>query len=72
MPGMNNSIRSHRRTARDDRIGCEIADRLERAGRALRTARINLRSGDPDGAADRAYFAAFHAASAVFLREGLY
>lgn len=46
------------------------AEQLRRADRALATARIDLESGDADGAASRAYYAAFHAATALFLQEG--
>lgn len=33
--------------------------------RALRTARVNLEDGDPDGAVNRCYYAAFYLASAA-------
>ena len=42
---------------------------LDRAAEALRMARFGLEVS-PDGAANRAYYAAFHAASALFAAEG--
>ena len=41
----------------------------ERAGKALNSARLILES-DPDSSASRAYYAAFHAVTAVFALEG--
>ena len=41
----------------------------ERAGRTLESARVLLES-DPDSAASRAYYAAFHAVTALFALRG--
>lgn len=49
----------------------EIAANLERAESSLDSAKILLSAGHPDEAASRAYYAAFYAATAVLLREGL-
>lgn len=43
---------------------------MRRAARLLDTAALELKHGDPDSAASRAYYAAFHAVSALFLLEG--
>ena len=42
----------------------------ERALRCWTTARELLRSNDPDSVADRAFYAVFHAVTALFLLEG--
>jgi uncharacterized protein (UPF0332 family) len=47
----------------------EVLDEWSRAERALRTAQA-LVSEDPDAAASRAYYAAFHAVSALLAFEG--
>ena len=44
---------------------------LEKAKEKLRVAEQLLRSGDYDDAVSRAYYAAFHAAQAALLTEGL-
>ena len=49
----------------------EIAANLDRAESSLDSARVLLSAGHPDEAASRAYYAAFYAATAVLLREGL-
>lgn len=46
----------------------EARDWLERSRTALRSAELLLRT-DPDGAASRAYYAAFYAISALFAAE---
>ena len=47
-----------------------VQDKWERAKESLRSAKILLATG-PDSAASRAYYAAFHAISALFLKEGV-
>ncbi len=47
----------------------EVQDKWERAKSSLDAAR-HLIPIDPDSAASRAYYAAFHAVSALFLHEG--
>ncbi len=47
-------------------------DLWRRAQRALASAELLHASGDFDGAANRAYYAVFHAASAVFAISGQY
>jgi len=47
----------------------EVLDEWSRALRALKTARALLRE-DPDATASRAYYAAFHAVSALLAQEG--
>lgn len=47
----------------------EVVDHWERALRALKTAKL-LVAEDPDAAASRAYYAAFHAVTALLLLEG--
>ena len=47
-----------------------MADLWDRAQRALRTAAL-LIDEDPDAAASRAYYAAFHAVSALFAFDGI-
>jgi uncharacterized protein (UPF0332 family) len=47
----------------------EVQDEWDRAERALKTAQA-LVSEDPDAAASRAYYAAFHAVSALLAFEG--
>jgi uncharacterized protein (UPF0332 family) len=49
----------------------EITANLERAEQSLRAAQELLMNGHYDFAASRAYYAAFYAATAVLLREGL-
>ncbi len=49
----------------------EIQANLERADSSLKAARLLLESGLPDDAASRAYYAAFHAASALLLSKNL-
>lgn len=49
----------------------DAKDHWQRAMRALASARLLLEAGDHDGAASRAYYAAFHAFSAVFALEGV-
>jgi len=49
----------------------EIAANLERAGTNLQAAKDLLDKGYYDIAASRAYYAAFYAASALLLKEGL-
>lgn len=48
----------------------EAADHLTRARSSLQAARALLREGFFDDAASRAYYAAFHAASAVLMADG--
>lgn len=55
---------------RDERAE-EIAIYLERAQSSLRAAQTLVWSGYSDYAASRAYYAAFYAATALLLREGL-
>jgi len=55
-------------TARDE---LEIAASLERAERSIAAAKELTASGYYDFAASRAYYAAFYAATAALLREGL-
>jgi uncharacterized protein (UPF0332 family) len=50
-------------------VNAEAADLWGRARRALTTA-SGLTGEDPDSAASRAYYAAFHAVSALFAIEG--
>lgn len=45
-------------------------DHWRRAQQALRSAELLAAAGDHDGAASRAYYAAFHALSALFESEG--
>ncbi|MBK7876494.1 MAG: HEPN domain-containing protein [Planctomycetes bacterium] len=45
-------------------------DHWDRAHQALRSAELLAAAGDHDGAASRAYYAAFHALSALFESEG--
>jgi uncharacterized protein (UPF0332 family) len=47
-----------------------VADLLNRARRAMRTAEINHSDGDYDAAASRAYYAAFYAVGALLALEG--
>ncbi|MCB2262682.1 MAG: HEPN domain-containing protein [Candidatus Thiosymbion ectosymbiont of Robbea hypermnestra] len=49
----------------------EIEANLNRAREAISAARGLLREGYPDFAASRSYYAAFYAATALLLREGL-
>jgi uncharacterized protein (UPF0332 family) len=49
----------------------EIAANLERAGQSLEAARSLAAQGYTDIAASRAYYAAFYAATAILLGEGL-
>jgi uncharacterized protein (UPF0332 family) len=49
----------------------EIAANIERAGQSLGAARSLVAQGYCDIAASRAYYAAFYAATAVLLSEGL-
>ena len=49
----------------------EIAANLERATSALQAAKILLSSELPNDAASRAYYSAFHAATALLLSKGL-
>jgi len=49
----------------------EIAANLERAEQSIQAARQLASSGYDDFAASRAYYAAFYAATAVLLHEGL-
>lgn len=49
----------------------EIAANLDRAESSLDAARVLLSAGHPDEAASRAYYAAFYAATAALLGEGL-
>ena len=50
-------------------MSAEAEDLWRRARQALETAR-RLVDADPDASASRAYYAAFHAASALFALEG--
>ena len=50
-------------------MNSEAEDLWKRASRNLRTANT-LTESDPDSAASRAYYAAFHAVSALFALEG--
>jgi uncharacterized protein (UPF0332 family) len=52
---------------RRENIGAE----LDESRRPLATAGINAKAGDFDAAVNRLYYAAFHAAMAVCLTEGL-
>jgi hypothetical protein len=47
-----------------------VAAFFNKAHRALATARNNVRDGDAEGAVNRAYYAAFYAASAALLAVG--
>jgi uncharacterized protein (UPF0332 family) len=49
----------------------EIAANLERAGQSIEAAKELVARGYYDFAASRAYYAAFYAATAALLREGL-
>jgi len=49
----------------------EIQANLERASQAIKAAEGLLSDGFPDFAASRAYYAAFYAATALLLKEGL-
>jgi uncharacterized protein (UPF0332 family) len=49
----------------------EIAAHLERAGQSIQAARQLVSGGYYDFAASRAYYAAFYAATAVLLNEGV-
>lgn len=49
----------------------EVEANLARAQSSLAAARVLLDAGHPDEAASRAYYAAFYAATAALLREGL-
>ncbi len=49
----------------------EITANLERANSALQAAKLLLSSGFPNDAASRAYYSAFHAATALLLFKGL-
>jgi len=49
----------------------EIEANWERAESSLRAARVLLAAGHADDAVSRAYYAAFYAATAALLREGL-
>ena len=49
----------------------EIKANLERAAESLRAARLMLDGSFFDFAASRAYYAAFYAATALLLNEGL-
>lgn len=49
----------------------EIAANLSRAESSLAAARVLLAAGHADDAVSRAYYAAFYAATAALLREGL-
>lgn len=44
---------------------------MRKSERALESARVDLRHGDPDGAVNRAYYAMFNAARASLLTAGL-
>jgi len=48
----------------------EARDAWERSLKALATAHQNLEQDDPDAAANRAYYAAFYAVTALFALEG--
>lgn len=48
-----------------------LRDRVAAARAALTTAENNLRAGDYDAAANRAYYAAFHAARALLGSRGI-
>ena len=48
-----------------------LRDRLAKARQDLRTARLNMEAGAYDGAANRAYYSAFHAARALLGSQGL-
>ncbi len=54
-----------------DEYGPEISSNLERAETNLQVARELLEKGYYDVSASRAYYAAFYAASALLLSEGL-
>jgi uncharacterized protein (UPF0332 family) len=49
----------------------EIAGLLDKAERSIAAARTLLRSGDPDFAASRAYYAMFYTTEALLLSRGL-
>jgi uncharacterized protein (UPF0332 family) len=49
----------------------EVQSNLDRAYSSLQAARLLLESGLPDDSASRAYYAVFHAASALLLSKGL-
>lgn len=49
----------------------EITANLERGVSTLQAAKILLKSGFPNDAASRAYYAAFHAATALLLSKNL-
>ena len=54
-----------------NKFGTEIAANIERAEQSVRAAQKLISDGYYDFAASRAYYAAFYAASAALLREGL-
>ena len=55
----------------DENRRANIAAELDKSRRALATASANAAAGDLDAAVNRLYYAAFHAAIAVCLTEGL-
>ena len=48
-----------------------LQDMLDKAGQKLASARTNLAAGQYDDAVSRAYYAVFHAVSAVLAQRGL-
>lgn len=55
----------------DEKIKALLKGHLEKAGEKLKMAETLLKSGGYDDAVSRAYYAAFHAAQALLLTEGL-
>jgi len=52
-------------------MNVEIEKLLNKAGRAIRAAETQLKDGDTDFAAARAYYAMFYTAEALLLEKGL-
>ena len=52
-------------------MNVEIEKLLNKAGRAIRAAEAQLKDGDTDFAAARAYYAMFYTAEALLLEKGL-
>jgi uncharacterized protein (UPF0332 family) len=55
----------------DENRRANIAAEMEKSRRAFATAHVDAEAGDFDAALNRLYYAAFHAATAVCLTEGL-
>jgi uncharacterized protein (UPF0332 family) len=52
-------------------VTADVRYHWELARRFLNTARVDLDAGDPDSAASRSYYAAYHAVAAIFAAEGV-